>query len=43
MPDGTMLKRLDTSKIKKLGWQAKVDIKNGLKKTIKEFKNSLKN
>ncbi|MDA9655126.1 GDP-L-fucose synthase [Pelagibacteraceae bacterium] len=43
MPDGTMLKRLDTSKINKLGWQAKVDIKSGLKKTIKEFKSFLKN
>ena len=43
MPDGTMLKRLDTSKINQLGWKAKVDIKDGLKKTIKGFKSSLKN
>ena len=43
MPDGTMLKRLNTSKINKLGWKAKVDINNGLKKTIKGFKSLLKN
>ena len=41
MPDGTMLKRLNTLKINKLGWKAKVDIKRGLKKTIRGFKDSL--
>ena len=38
MPDGTKLKRLDISKIKKLGWKPKIDINTGIKKTISEFK-----
>ena len=38
MPDGTLLKRLDTTKINKLGWQPKIDIKKGIKKTLKEYK-----
>ena len=39
MPDGTMLKKLDTSKIKKMGWQPKINIKTGIRDTIKEFIN----
>ena len=39
MPDGTMLKKLDTTKINKLGWQPKIDIKTGIKKALKEYKN----
>ena len=42
MPDGTMLKRLNTLKIKNLGWQAKVDMETGIKQTILGFENSLK-
>ena len=38
MPDGTLLKRLDTTKINKLGWQPRIDIKTGIKKTLKEYK-----
>ena len=38
MPDGTMLKKLDTTKINKLGWQPKIDIKTGIKKALKEYK-----
>ncbi len=39
MPDGTMLKKLDTTKINKMGWRPKIDIKTGIKNTIKEFIN----
>ena len=38
MPDGTLLKRLDTTKINKLGWQPKIDIKKGIKIALKEYK-----
>ena len=41
MPDGTMLKKLDTTRINRLGWYPKIDIKTGIKETIKEFKKSL--
>ena len=41
MPDGTMLKKLDTTKINKLGWQPKIDIKTGIKETIKEYEKTL--
>ncbi len=34
MPDGTMLKRLDTSKITELGWLPKTSLKEGIKKTF---------
>ncbi len=34
MPDGTYLKRLDTSKINKLGWQANTSLEDGIKKTL---------
>ena len=37
MPDGTMLKKLDTTKINKLGWQPKIDIKTGIKEALKEY------
>ncbi len=39
MPDGTMLKKLDTTKINKMGWHPKIDIKTGIKSTIKEYIN----
>ncbi len=39
MPDGTVLKKLDTTKINKLGWRPKIDIKTGIKKVLKEYKN----
>ena len=35
-PDGTMLKLLDISKIKSLGWAPKIKIREGLRKAIKE-------
>ena len=32
-PDGTYLKRLDTSKINKMGWFANIQLENGLEMT----------
>ena len=32
-PDGTMLKKLDTTLINKLGWKPKIKLKDGLKAT----------
>jgi GDP-L-fucose synthase len=37
-PDGTRSKLLDISKIKALGWEAKYDIKAGIKKTYEWYK-----
>ena len=37
MPDGTMLKRLDTTKINSMGWFPKIDIRSGIKETIKHY------
>ena len=36
-PDGTPRKLLDVSKIKELGWEAKIDFSQGIKDTIKCF------
>lgn len=33
-PDGTLKKRLDITKIKKLGWKPKISLRNGLIKTV---------
>ena len=35
--DGTPVKRLDTSLINSIGWRAKINLDNGLKKTYKDF------
>ena len=37
MPDGTFQKLLDCSKLKKLGWEASISLKSGLKKVIKDY------
>lgn len=37
-PNGTMRKVMDVSKIKSLGWEPKVSLKDGLKKTYEYFK-----
>jgi len=37
-PDGMPYKLLDTTKMNKLGWYAKTDLKKGLKKTYTWFK-----
>ena len=38
-PDGTQRKLMDTSKINKLGWQASINLQNGIRRTIKEVNN----
>ena len=40
-PDGTPKKLLDTTKINKLGWVAKIPLKDGIAKTINEVKEKL--
>ncbi len=37
-PDGTSRKRMDDSKLKSLGWESKIHLKEGLKKTYEIFK-----
>lgn len=37
-PDGTMLKLMDVSKIKSLGWSPKISLKEGLKIAYEDFK-----
>lgn len=39
-PDGTPRKLLDTTKINKLGWKAKVSLREGLVKTYEDLKNN---
>ncbi len=39
-PDGTMLKKLDVSKIKSLGWSPQVSLRDGIKKTINFYLSS---
>jgi GDP-L-fucose synthase len=41
--DGTPRKLMDSTKIKNLGWSAKIPLKNGIKETINEFYNINKN
>ncbi len=36
-PDGTMRKQLDVSKLREMGWQAKVDLKEGLARMYASF------
>ncbi len=42
-PDGTPRKKLDTSKINNIGWEAKTNLDEGLKLTYEFFKNEIKN
>ena len=42
-PDGTTRKKLDTSCIQKLGWEAKTDLDNGIRSTINSYKKELIN
>mgnify|MGYP001315530339 CR=1 FL=1 len=41
MPDGTPRKKLDTTRINNLGWEATTDLDKGLEITIKEYKKKL--
>ena len=41
-PDGTFKKRLDIRRAQELGWEAKINLHLGLKKTYKDFLNELK-
>ena len=36
-PDGTPRKLLNIKRIEKLGWQPRIKLKEGIRKTIKEF------
>ena len=38
-PDGTPRKRLDISKLQSLGWEPKISLEEGIKRTIKEYIN----
>ena len=38
-PDGTMRKRLDVSRIKSMGWEPTIEIKNGIESTFKDYLN----
>ena len=42
-PDGTPRKKLDSSKINKLGWQATTNLNDGIKKTIASYNSEIKN
>ncbi len=37
MPDGTVRKLLDISKMNALGWKAKISLEEGIKRTVKEY------
>ena len=37
-PDGTPKKQLDVSRLTGMGWQAKINLKDGLTSTVNEFK-----
>ena len=41
-PNGTPVKILDISRIKYIGWESTIDLKEGIKMTIKDFKHELK-
>ena len=41
-PDGTSQKLLDISKLKKLGWNSKIELANGLEVTYKQYKKELR-
>ena len=42
-PDGTFKKLLDVSKLRDLGWNAKISLSDGLIKTYEEYKKEIKN
>ena len=42
-PDGTPRKLLDTKKLTNLGWKASTDFQIGIKKTIEDYIENLRN
>ncbi len=40
-PDGTKRKLLDVNKISELGWESKIDLKEGLRKTLDSYKKEI--
>ena len=40
-PNGTPLKRLDITRIEKMGWKYKISLEEGIEKTIKDFKKNV--
>ena len=40
-PDGTMLKRLDVSRLNNLGWTPSISLRNGIKETYRWYLNQL--
>ena len=43
MPDGTPRKLIDVSRLKAMGWESKISLEDGLKRTITEFSSSYSN
>ena len=41
-PDGTPRKKLDTSRMRKLGWESKIDLDLGIKLTLKAYYDEMK-
>ena len=42
-PDGTFRKKLDSSRLKSIGWSSKIDLNSGIKSTIEEVQLALNN
>ena len=42
-PDGMMRKVMDVSRINQLGWKAKIDLKEGIQKTVDYYKQNKDN
>lgn len=42
MPDGTMVKHLDSSRINNLGWKPRIHLRHGLGETYKDFQKQYK-
>ena len=36
-PDGVLKKQLDISRLKNMGWQAKIELDTGIKEMVKEY------
>ena len=41
-PDGTPKKQLDVSRLNGMGWKARIELTEGLAKTVKDFKETEK-